>query len=490
MLSATSKQIGNILLSFAVLISSVSLAQNLPKPDGASNGDGGLGILRQAPIDISDAFIKLLGATRHGTNIPLKLFDDVSLVARTVRVEETDFGFSWIGVTPTKGVGDVILSVVDGSLVGSVWLDTATYSIHGDGKGGYVVDEIDPRTLEPGHGSDVAYDRQPVQTIPLKQFNNQEFVTRMLTRDARYDRVHKRLVHLVTAGVLPDHMLSVIPEPGSRVDVLIAYTAKAKDWMEQKGYNPEATISNLIAKANTALYESLVSTQLNLVDIVFVDYDEVDPTLESDINNLTGDNQLIHEDLQVLHTRRDDVRADIVSLLVYHPRVEESFNGRGRQLKDIADSDQTTPPDGKGPFDENGFNVVNIEYAVKRNTFTHEIGHNFGAGHDRFQHQQEVEEYLPLFTRPPIPGGHGFYPPESNVRTVMAYNAFCAEIYPWSYCPQIPRFSNSQQSYLGIPAPPLGIAVGQPHAADNATVMNLTARTVANFRHAYVSPPP
>ena len=89
---------------------------------------------------------------------------------------------------------------------------------------------------------------------------------------------------------------------------------------------------------------------------------------------------------------------------------------------------------------------------------------------------------------PAIPGGHGFVLLEPNVRTVMAYADFCVEILGQDPnrdpCPIIPRFSNALQTYDGAP---LGIPVGFfLGVADNAAVINLTAQTVANFRHAYV----
>ena len=98
-----------------------------------------------------------------------------------------------------------------------------------------------------------------------------------------------------------------------------------------------------------------------------------------------------------------------------------------------------TPPDGKGQFEERGFNVVDIKYAVRENAFTHEIGHNYGSQHDRFQFEIEKAEVAPMFV-PSIPGAHGFILPEVNVRTVMAYDTFCQETFGFS-CPRIPRFS-------------------------------------------------
>ena len=52
-------------------------------------------------------------------------------------------------------------------------------------------------------------------------------------------------------------------------------------------------------------------------------------------------------------------------------------------------------------------------------------------------------------------------------------------------CPRIPRFSNPDQFHHGFRR---GVALSLPISADNASMFNLTARVVANYRHALVQP--
>ena len=440
--------------------------------------DDGEGVIRSAAMDVTDEFIKQLGSASKGTQFEFSLFDDVSFVADTERVEKTEDGFSWIGKIAKEDVGDVILSVVDGDLAGTVWVDTQIYNIHGDGDGGYTVDEIDSTALELAHDADTSPSQPNRRTLPSFLLSRPRVVDRLLAREEGYKRLRGRIQGLVTAGLLPAFILSFIPESGARVDVLLVTTPSAEEWMETNGHHRTATINNLIEKANTALRESLIDSQLNLVGLEFVDYDPVDPELLTDLGNLAD--PPIHSDLLFLHTRRDELRADIVSLLVHQSNPVNA--GRGKTLG-MLPAVTVTPPDGKGQFEEKGFNVVDIKYAVRENAFTHEIGHNYGSQHDRFQFEIEKAEVAPQFV-PSIPGAHGFILPEVNVRTVMAYDTFCQETFGFS-CSRIPRFSNPDQFHHGVRR---GVALGLPISADNASMFNLTARVVANYRHALVQP--
>jgi hypothetical protein len=480
-----------VIIPASLCLASAILLREAPGQITQPPSDEGEGILRQAPIDIDEKFIKQLGRAERGTKIPLSLFDDVSFVAVTTSLRETDWGFDWFGKIPAQDVGDVILSVAGGSLVGAVWIDSDVYSIHEDGQGGYRVDQTDPSVFEPTHLDEVEVSFRD-RTIPFRALENGRVIRAIIERQANYNEFHRQLVGLVTAGLLrPDRVLPVIPEPGSRVDILLATTARADEWLTSNSYPRTATMQNLIIKANTALAESGIATQLNFLGVASVHYTETDdPRLVDDLTNLRGrpnedPAQPPHPDLQELHALRDKLRADIVSLLVY----PEDPDGRGQSIRlpGPAGSDPT-PNDGKGPFESVGFNVVRIDAAVKGHTLTHEVAHNFGAAHDNYQFAKD--EAAGLVTTAPSRGGHGFIVLPQDVRTIMAYRTFCVEVLGQpdtdDTCPIIPRFSNSLQTYNGSP---LGIAVGVFFgAADNAAVMNMTAQTVANFRHAYVAP--
>jgi hypothetical protein len=479
-----------LLIFTSVYLSSVCLAQDDPgRDDPPPDGRTEYGVLRSGPLDFDDDFVKYLGETRRGEIVELRLFDDLSIFPETVSVRPTRIGFDWVGRIPGKGVGHVMFSVAKGSLVGTVWLETAIFNIHRDGRGGYAVEQVDPGAFTAIHESEFEQELKG-RIIPFKRLEKPKVVANKIRQASVYNRHYARLERLVQIGLVPERVMTRLPEPGSRVDLLIAITPEAQRWLADNG-GSNASFSNLILKANLSLSESGIATQLNLLGVAYVFYKEAsDKTLKKDRKNLRG--PPVDSDLQDLHTLRDLLRADIVSLLVRHPPEEGRNCGRSVRLK--APAANLNPAAANGPFDSVGFNVVNIDCAVMGQSLTHEIAHNFGAAHDNYRFQKEVAAGLAqnpkVFVTPAMPGAHGHFPLGQNVRTIMAYPDFCIDIFgqaPWdpanpedAPCPIIPWFSTPQYTYGGAP---LGTYYLMP--ANNAAVMNLTAQTVANFRHAY-----
>ena len=227
-----------------------------------------------------------------------------------------------------------------------------------------------------------------------------------------------------------------------------------------------------------------INTIVNRVHIEPVQYVETDPFLIREREHLTGTIfDPVHPQLQVLHTLRDQHRADIVTLLVHQPPTVGQnptyFCGKAKLLEDTANPQfDLVANDGTGMFASAGFNVVRINCAVKGESLSHEVGHNFGAQHDRYV----LTNADGAVVANKIPGAFGFVLVPHRVRTIMAYNNFCKDILGVG-CARIPYFSNKDQTYMGFP---LGVPDGFPYFSlvDNRLAMNLTARTVANFRHA------
>lgn len=99
-------------------------------------------------------------------------------------------------------------------------------------------------------------------------------------------------------------------------------------------------------------------------------------------------------------------------------------------------------------------------------TFVHEIGHNMGARHDRFEQnggdsRQSNYAYLNL---------------PQGVRTIMSYPDGCSG--NQLVCQQIPYFSTPQLTPDGNT---IGIAAGEPDSADNAAMLALSAYSLANL---------
>ena len=115
--------------------------------------------------------------------------------------------------------------------------------------------------------------------------------------------------------------------------------------------------------------------------------------------------------------------------------------------------------------------------------FAHELGHNMGLRHDRFQVQllEESVSSHPAYgyvNRRVFDAGA---PQSSRWVTIMSYANHCrlADV----SCSQLPRFSNPRLRYGGDP---LGIAFGAGSGvtgpADAAAVLNVTGPAVAAWR--------
>lgn len=94
-------------------------------------------------------------------------------------------------------------------------------------------------------------------------------------------------------------------------------------------------------------------------------------------------------------------------------------------------------------------------------TAAHELAHNFGCRHDR-QTQTDAADNDGKYYY-----GHRFTYNSQDTGTIMSYAPYL-----------VPYFSNPDISYQGIP---VGIAAGQPRAADNARYLREHADDVANL---------
>ncbi|MDF2179094.1 zinc-dependent metalloprotease family protein [Aliiglaciecola sp. CAU 1673] len=96
----------------------------------------------------------------------------------------------------------------------------------------------------------------------------------------------------------------------------------------------------------------------------------------------------------------------------------------------------------------------------------HELGHNFGAAHDRHVENGGDEN-----------SNYGYVDVENRFKTVMAYPNKCSD--QGEYCETIAHFSNPEVLYNDVPT---GIAVNEPEAADNAAMLNFSALSIANYQ--------
>lgn len=162
------------------------------------------------------------------------------------------------------------------------------------------------------------------------------------------------------------------------VDILLLYTRNIADTFENE--MTQTLLEHLVFKANQTFFDSRINMRLRLVHTEFVDYPN--PSSVVALNQLRdaldGDpTTQTDPSLANIAELRNTFGADLVSMIRTHDLNE-------REVCGIA----------MFPNPELDFlaNVSNVGISGGSNcmdTFTHEIGHNFGAGHQRFNGQSQ-----------------------------------------------------------------------------------------------------
>ena len=238
------------------------------------------------------------------------------------------------------------------------------------------------------------------------------------------------------------------------IDVAVLYTPAARE-AAGGATGIGAVVDLMIAETNQAYEASGVHPRLALVERSEVAYTETGDSLV-DLDRLRDPSD---GHLDEVHALRDQVGADLVHLIV------------GGEL-DVCGRAYISGPFGLTRRDCGG------------QVFAHELGHNMGLRHDRYQEQDAGASlrahpaYGYLNQRAFAAGARRSH----RWRTIMAYNTQCADIH--AICGRLLRFSNPRQRYGGDA---LGVAydagaAGVTGPADAAAVLDATGPAVARWR--------
>lgn len=233
-------------------------------------------------------------------------------------------------------------------------------------------------------------------------------------------------------------------DDGSIIEILILYTPLARS---AAGGTAAilAEIDLSIANANLAYNNSLIATQLNLVHVAEISYDE-SGSYQDHLLRLTSTTDGFMDEV---HALRNLYFADMVALIVD----DGQYCGIAWLMPELSVDSQ-----------DSAFSVTTW-YCAANFVLAHELGHNMGCCHAVGDGGGCLSGGL--F---PYSNGYRFNGNGGQLwRTVMAYS-------PGS---RIPNFSNPEILFDGQPT---GIAPGESGNADNAFTINQTSPFIANYR--------
>jgi hypothetical protein len=233
------------------------------------------------------------------------------------------------------------------------------------------------------------------------------------------------------------------------IDVMIVYDSTARTWVNSNG-GMNAFAADAVARLNQAADNSNVDVIFRLVHAAEVSY-TYSGSVSTDLTNL----QAGSGNLSVVHQWRDTYGVDLVALLVDTGSAYGTV-GIGYLLSTYS---------GSAGY---AFTVSAIQSVDISHTLTHEVGHNLGAHHSKYQ--------------TPSPGPNsalnsysaGWYFTGTNItayHTIMAYNS---DGYGNMYA-EAPLFSTPLLSYQGTVA-------GHAADGDNARTIRQTMDVVAAYR--------
>ncbi len=238
-------------------------------------------------------------------------------------------------------------------------------------------------------------------------------------------------------------------DDGALIDVMVVYSAAARDGAG--GINALLNeIQLAVSDTNQTFANSGIVQRIRLVHTAEVNYSETG-VFDTDLDRLQKSSDGFIDNV---HSLRNTYGADVVSLWLQ----TGDYCGVGYVMTTTAFS-----------FANNAFNVVRRDCATSIHAFAHELGHNFGALHNR--EDNDITE--PLF---PYTFGYQQRYTAPYFRTVMAYSCVDNIV-----CPLAPYWSSPIAFYNGHPT---GIADPASNSADNARTLNNTRTVAANWRQA------
>ena len=244
--------------------------------------------------------------------------------------------------------------------------------------------------------------------------------------------------------MLADNVAANGPLDPVNLDVMIVYTPMARQWADNSGGGIANVIAQAVAKGQLALDNSNTIMTIYLVHSTEVSYTESGSSY-TDLDRLTGTSDGYMDEV---HTLRNQYGADIVGLFT---QVEDT-GGLGWLLN-------TTSGD-----PAYAFSISRVQQAGWTYTYIHEMGHNMGCHHYKWQATQP---------------GPGLFSYSAGWRWVVNSVNYCSVM---SY-DQDGSYSGTELAYFSNPnVYDRGVATGNAADGDNARTIREVKNVIAAYR--------
>ncbi len=354
-----------------------------------------------------------LGLAEFQLRLPGEDSAPVRLQRKDFQSRDGDGGF-WRGTVGLRDDSEVMLTLHEGFLAGTIRMGTDLYEVRPTANG-HVVEKIDPASYPACAGSP-EQEKENVDAAPPADLGS------FAVRGDSF-----------AAGAAGG--ASVNAAGAYTIDILTVYTPEARAAAGGPG-QMAAIIQAAVDAANQAFANSGVNAAYRLVRTA--------ESAHSDTGNINTDLSWLASDAATA-TLRNEAGADLVSLVVENGG---GYCGVGYVMR--------SPGPG---FASAGFQVTARNCAVGNLSFAHEHGHNLGLEHDAANG--------PAATAASYPWSFGHLV-NGVFRTVMSYASACP-----NGCTRVAYFSNPNVSYLGYPT---GVAnVSDNARSANATVSIVSA---------------
>jgi hypothetical protein len=378
-----------------------------------------------APSGSDLATDRVARATALDGVLVMNLFPDTSATFSRTGVSEQDSGgYIWEGAVRGRSAQEALLLVDDNQVVGHVQLGSRIFRIDPIAGDVYRITEMNQAAFPP-------------EGLPLKPPGGNQG---QLTPPAEQPE----------SG-------AVQPAVATNITVLVAYTNTA---LAEAGSVTAMnnTINTGVALANQAYTRGKTAIKLVLAGKMKVNYNE-GSNFSTNLNDLTSG-----APLAAVRTKRQQLHADLVTLF---RKNDASLCGLG-WLPGAG-----IMPTPSAATSQWGFQVVNWTCVTGNYSWHHEMGHNMGLNHDRYEYKLEG-------------GGNpaatfynfGYVNLPKLQRTVMAYNNQCAAA--GKFCTRINWFSSGTIRATGNVV--IGKSKGVAGASDNSTRLKQDRIGVSQYR--------